>query len=140
MKDMSYPENPVSVRQEEQQMSTKDRHNQERAVQVHHEELWQPRKDQSGPDEYIQGGQVLMTSSPVEGRSNTGCLESSPTSDAAGEQPTKKPILSREIKVSRIYGKTTPAVDLNPWRFSVGIHQKKYKDPYHGCIFPNIFY
>ncbi|GFX42435.1 hypothetical protein TNCV_1519991 [Trichonephila clavipes] len=87
------------------------------------------RKEQSGPDESSQGDQALMTYradiSPVEGRSNPGCPESNPTSDGAREQSTRRPILNREIKVSRIYEKTTQAGDPSLWRFSVGNPPKR---------------
>ncbi|GFY56626.1 hypothetical protein TNIN_482931 [Trichonephila inaurata madagascariensis] len=49
---------PVPVRQEEQQLPTKDMSCPESPVPVRHKELWQPRKYQSGPDKSSLGDQV----------------------------------------------------------------------------------
>ncbi|GFR25968.1 hypothetical protein TNCT_599551 [Trichonephila clavata] len=65
----------------------------------------QPRKYKFGPDKSSLLGQVFMSCdtnvSSVEGNSNPGEAELSPTSDAASEWPTKESILSREVKVSK---------------------------------------
>ncbi|GFW40150.1 hypothetical protein TNCV_5118331 [Trichonephila clavipes] len=66
--------------------------------------------------------------SSVEGRSNPGSTETSPTSDAAREQLVKESILSREVKVSRINWKITQVRDLKTWKFSEGTHQKDSKE------------
>ncbi|GFR16994.1 hypothetical protein TNCT_452741, partial [Trichonephila clavata] len=49
-----------------------------RTVPVHHEELWQPRKDLTIPERSSQGDQVLMSCatnvSSMEGNNNSGEL------------------------------------------------------------------